>query len=111
MKKYLILAAAAALLLAFVALSSGCGTQASGSSTELSSEKYAQLEDGMSVDQVKAIAGEPAKTESKKVSGGHAMEGMDMSEAMDVEYFYYQGSKGWVRLEMSDGKLTSKSGY
>ena len=30
---------------------------------------------------------------------------------MNVENWYYQGSKGWVRIEVSDGKVTAKTGY
>lgn len=112
MKKLLIAMGAAALLLGVLVAASGCGTQASaGAGTELSSEKYAQLQEGMSSDQIKAIAGEPSKKEQKSTSGGHQMSGMTMNESMTVESWYYQGSKGWIRLEVSDGKLSSKSGY
>lgn len=112
MKKLLIAMAAGALLLGALLAASGCGSQsAEGSGTELSSEKYAQLEEGMPSDQIIAIAGEPSKKEQKSTSGGHQMSGGTMDASMPVENWYYQGSKGWVRLEVSDGKLTSKSGY
>lgn len=115
MKKLLIAMAAAALLLGLLAVTSGCGTQVSaggsGNSTQLNPDKYAQITDGMTTDQVKTIAGEPSKTEQKSTGGGHQMSGMTMDDPMTTEYWYYQGDKGWVRLEMTDGKLTSKSGY
>jgi tetrahydromethanopterin S-methyltransferase subunit E len=112
MKKLLIAMGTAALLLGLLAVVSGCGTQASADgASQLSPEKYAQINDGMTADQVKAIAGEPSKTEQKTTSGGHQMSGMTMDSTMSTEYWYYQGSKGWVRLELADGKLSSKSGY
>lgn len=112
MKKLLIAMGAAALVLGLLAVISGCGTQASaGGSTQLNPDKYAQITEGMTADQVKAIAGDPSKTEQKSTGGGHQMNGMTMDSAMSTEYWYYQGSKGWVRLELADGKLTSKSGY
>lgn len=115
MKKILITSGAAVLLIAVLAIISGCGgSQASGdaksASTELTAEKYAQLTEGMPADQIKAIAGEPTKKESKSASGGHAMGNMS-GGSMNMEYWYYQGAKGWVRLEIGEGKLTSKSGY
>lgn len=88
----------------------GCGS-GSSSSQELNREKYDQISNGMTADQVKSLAGDPAKTESSTMSGGHSMGGATMTSAMTVEYWYYQGSRGWVRLTMSDGKVTSKSGY
>ncbi|MFA5810636.1 MAG: hypothetical protein WC935_09960 [Thermoleophilia bacterium] len=111
MKKTLAIFAA---ITAFMVLTiiSGCGTQASTDSSNLSSEKYAQINVGMSADQVKSMAGEPSRTEAKSMSGGHSMDGGTMSgDSMNMEYWYYQGSKGWVRLEMADGKVTAKSGY
>jgi len=66
----------------------------------------------MSADQVKSLAGEPVRTESKAMSGGHSMgEGSMSGDNMNMEYWYYQGSKGWVRLEITDDKVTAKSGY
>lgn len=106
-----------AIFVAFIAflmltIISGCGTQASTDSSNLSSEKYAQINVGMSADQVKSVAGEPSRTEAKSMSGGHSMGGGTMSgDSMNMEYWYYQGSKGWVRLEVADGKVTAKSGY
>ena len=88
----------------------GCGSGASGSQ-ELDREKYDQINNGMTTEQVKSIAGEPAKTESSSMSGGHQMGGVTMTSGMTIEYWYYQGSRGWVRLTISDGKVTSKSGY
>lgn len=88
----------------------GCGGGAT-SSQELSREKYDQISNGMTSEQVKSIAGEPAKTESSSMSGGHQMGGTMMTTAMSIEYWYYQGSRGWVRLTMSNGKVTNKSGY
>lgn len=88
----------------------GCGG-GSSDSQELGREKYDQISNGMTTGQVKSIAGEPAKTEASSMSGGHQMGGSMMTTAMSVEYWYYQGSRGWVRLTMSDGKVTSKSGY
>lgn len=112
MKKFLIAIAAAALVLGLLAVTSGCGTQSSADgASQLNPDKYAQINDGMTADQVKAIAGEPSKTEQKSTGGGHQMSGMTMDSTMTTEYWYYQGSKGWVRLELADGKLTSKSGY
>ncbi|MFA5802357.1 MAG: hypothetical protein WC911_07755 [Thermoleophilia bacterium] len=111
MKKTLALIVAAIAIAALIAIS-GCGTQASTDSSNLSSEKYAQINVGMSADQVKSLAGEPSRTEAKSMSGGHSMGGGSMSgDAMSMEYWYYQGSKGWVRLEMADGKVSAKSGY
>jgi len=46
------------------------------------------------------------------MSGGHSMGGGSMTgDSMNMEYWYYQGSKGWVRLEITDDKVTAKSGY
>lgn len=112
MRKILIVVWAAAALAGLVVLTSGCGGAATADSRSLSSEKYAQIDIGMGQDQVKTIAGEPEKTESKSMGGGHSMGGGSMSgDAMTMEYWYYQGSKGWVRFEISDGKVSAKSGY
>lgn len=111
MKKTLVIFAAFTVVVA-LAIISGCGTQASTDSSNLSSEKYSQINIGMATDQVKSVAGEPSRTETKSTSGGHSMGGGTMSgDSMNMEYWYYQGSKGWVRLEMADGKVSSKSGY
>ncbi|MFA6002391.1 MAG: hypothetical protein WC828_09840 [Thermoleophilia bacterium] len=111
MKKTLAIFAALSAVVV-LAIISGCGTQASSDSSNLSSEKYAQINIGMTADQVKSLAGEPSRTEAKNMSGGHSMGGGSMSgDSMNMEYWYFQGSKGWVRLEMADGKVTAKSGY
>jgi len=112
MKKTLIAAAAAALLLALPAISSGCGDSAAAGSNNMTPEKYNTIEVGMSSDQVKSIAGDPIKKETKSMHAGHSMgNGSVAGGSMTMEYWYYQGNKGWVRLEVADGKVTAKSGY
>lgn len=111
MRKGLITAIAAVAALALLAYVSGCGTQASTDAQNLSQEKYAGIEVGMTADALKAIAGEPAKTEAKGMSGGHSMGNGSSGDSMNMEYWYYQGSKGWVRIELADNKVSSKSGY
>lgn len=103
-------------LLGLAAAAAGCGTQASaggnGGQSKLTKDVYAQIEKGMSVDQLKSLVGEPARKESKSMGGGHSMgDGSSMGASMNMEYWYYQGDKGWVRLEVTDGKVYSKSGY
>ena len=111
MKKRMLFLPVFIALLAIV-LIAGCGTQASTDSPNLTSDKFAQINIGMSSDQVKSMAGEPSRTEAKNMSGGHSMgEGTMSGNAMSMEYWYYQGSKGWGRLEIADGKVTAKSGY
>ena len=106
---FLIAAAATAMLLVYA---TGCGTQASADGQTLSQDKYATIEEGMTVDQLKGIAGEPSKTESKSMGGGHSMAGGSMTGgSMTMEYWYYQGTNGWVRIEVADNKVSSKSGY
>lgn len=103
---------AALALLTLAAVAAGCGTQAATDSSKLTQVKYAQIETGMSADQLKALASEPARTEAKSMSGGHAMaDGNTMGGSMTAEYWYYQGDNGWVRVEVADGKVASKSGY
>ncbi|MDO8737126.1 MAG: hypothetical protein Q7K29_08630 [Thermoleophilia bacterium] len=112
MKKNLIITAAAITTLIFLAYAAGCGTQGASDSRELSREQYDSIQVGMTTDSLKSMAGEPSKTEAKSMSGGHSMgEGSMTGESMDMQYWYYQGSKGWVRLEVADNKITAKSGY
>ena len=106
MKKKLLTVLTIAVALAAIAIASGCGATATGQS-QLSADKYKQITTGMSADQVKSIAGDPAKTESKDTG---SMPGMQMN-GDKMDYWYYQGSQGWVRLEISGGKVTNKSGY
>ena len=111
MKKILIICAAFTTL-ALLAFAGGCGTQASTDSKELSREQYDSIQVGMTTDSLKGMAGEPSKTEAKSMSGGHSMgDGSMTGESMDMQYWYYQGSKGWIRLEVADNKVTAKSGY
>lgn len=108
MKRYLVVSL---VLLAFVLpAAAGCGG-GSGGSSELTREKYDQITVGMAAEKVKAIAGEPSRTETKTMAAGEPMGGMVMTGDMVTEYWYYQGDKGWVRLEITDGRMTSKSGY
>lgn len=109
MKKIILIVFLVVALLILPAIA-GCGG-GSASSQELSREKYDQISSGMTTEQLKSIAGEPAKTESSSMSGGHSMGGSMMTTKMTIEYWYYQGSRGWVRLTMSDGKVSAKSGY
>ncbi len=112
MRHTLVTIVTAAAALALLILVGGCGTQASSGTSSLSQEKYASIEVGMSTDALKSIAGEPVKTEAKNMSGGHSMAGGSMTGgSMNMEYWYYQGNKGWVRLEIADDKVTAKSGY
>ncbi|MBK5224958.1 MAG: hypothetical protein JJD96_00075 [Thermoleophilia bacterium] len=111
MRKGLNTAIAAVAALGLLAYASGCGTQASTDAQNLSQEKYAGIVVGMTADALKAIAGEPAKTEAKSMSGGHSMGNGSSGDSMNMEYWYYQGSKGWVRIELADNKVSSKSGY
>jgi hypothetical protein len=118
-KSLAIVLAALVLLIALVA--AGCGTQATaggasggdtGGKSKLTKEIYAQIETGMTVDNLKSVAGEPSRTEAKSMGGGHNMgDGDSMGDAMEIEYWYYQGDKGWVRLEVAEDKVYSKSGY
>ena len=101
---------AGASLLSVIAISA-CGTQASGKSSNMTAEQYAQISTGMASDQLKSIIGDPVRTEAKSMGGGHSMGDGNMSSSMDLEYWYYQGNKGWVRLEIAEGKVTAKSGY
>lgn len=107
MKQKLIAAIAAALVIATLAIASGCGAAAGGQSAELGAAKYNQITVGMTSGQVRSIAGEPARIESKDAG---SMPGMQMNGGK-MDYWYYQGSHGWVRFEISDGKVTAKSGY
>jgi len=112
MKRNLLLIVAAMATLTVLAYTSGCGTQASSDSKQLSREQYDSIQVGMTTDSLKSMAGEPSKTEAKSMSGGHSMgDGSMTGESMDMQYWYYQGSKGWVRLEVADNKITAKSGY
>lgn len=112
MKKTLIAAAAAVLLLGLLTISSGCGDSTAAGSNNLTPEKYNLIEIGMSTDQVKLIAGNPIKKETKSMHAGHSMGNGSMAAgSMTMEYWYYQGNKGWVRLEVADGKVSAKSGY
>ncbi|MHB9112435.1 MAG: hypothetical protein ACYC4D_07380 [Thermoleophilia bacterium] len=112
MKRILISCAAALTMLTLLAYASGCGTQASTDSKDLSREQYDSIEVGMTTESLKSIAGEPSKTEDKSVSGGHSMgDGSMTGDSMDMQYWYYQGNKGWIRLEIADNKVTAKSGY
>jgi len=112
MKKNLLIIAAAIATLTFLAYASGCGTQGSSGSNELSREQYDNIQVGMNTDSLKSMAGEPSRTEAKSMSGGHSMGNGSMTgESMDMQYWYYQGSKGWVRIEVADNKITAKSGY
>ena len=107
MKQKLIAATAGALVISALAVASGCGTATAGQSAELGANKYDQIATGMTADQVKSIAGDPARIESKDTG---SMPGMQMNGGK-MDYWYYQGSHGWVRIEVSDGKVTAKSGY
>lgn len=103
---------AALALLTISVVAAGCGTQAATDSSKLTQDKYSKIETGMTAEQLKTLAGEPARTEAKNMSGGHAMaDGNSMGNTMTAEYWYYQGDKGWVRVEIADGKVSSKSGY
>ncbi len=108
MRKIVIAGLAAALLAAVLAISSGCGSTVAAGSSSLSVDKYNQIQAGMPADQVKAIAGEPARTESRDT--GNSMPGMKMNGTR-MDYWYYQGSKGWVRVELAAGQVTAKTGY
>ena len=107
MRNKLFAALAAMLVITTLAIASGCGATAAGQSAELSADKYNQISVGMTSDQVKSIAGDPARTESKDTG---SMPGMQMNDSK-MDYWYYQGSHGWVRIEVSEGKVTAKSGY
>ncbi|MHB8859850.1 MAG: hypothetical protein ACYC6Z_10285 [Thermoleophilia bacterium] len=108
MKRILIVCLAVGALLALVASASGCGSSATANSANLSQDSYNKIDTGATADAVRAVAGNPARVEKKTVS---QMPGMVMNGDMTVEYWYYQGSKGWVRFEVTDGKVTNKSGY
>lgn len=106
-----VLGGAAILLLLAMLVVSGCGS-ASASSAQLSQETYAKITEDMSGSALKSLAGEPQRIETKQTGGGHQMgDGSSMGSSMSVENWYYQGSKGWVRIEVSDGKVSNKSGY
>ena len=112
MRKFLIVLFGIAATVLVLVYATGCGTQASADKPSLSQDQYASIEVGMSTDQLKIIAGEPARTEAKSMSGGHSMGGGSMTGgSMNMEYWYYQGTKGWLRFEVADNKVTSKSGY
>ncbi len=112
MKRFLMILAIAGIVTGLLALASGCGTSPSADSSNLSKDKYDKVEVGSSTDVLKTIAGEPSKTEAKSLGGSHSMGGGTMTGgSMSMEYWYYQGSNGWVRFEVSDGKVTDKSGY
>ena len=108
MKRILIVCVAVGALLALVAVAAGCGSSAAANSANLSQDSYNKINNGATADAVKAVAGEPARVERKTVS---QMPGMVMNGDMTIEYWYYQGSKGWVRFEMTEGKVTNKTGY
>ncbi|MHB1411896.1 MAG: hypothetical protein ACYCXU_00655 [Thermoleophilia bacterium] len=107
MREKLVAALAAVLVITTLAIASGCGAATAGQPAELSADKYNQINVGMTSDQVKSIAGDPARTESKDTG---SMPGMHMNGSQ-MDYWYYQGSRGWVRIEVSEGKVTAKSGY
>ena len=107
-KRNLILLLIAGALAGLVAVLSGCGSSAAANSATLSQDTYNKVNVGSSSDSLKTLAGEPARTEHRTVS---QMPGMVMSGDMQVDYWYYQGSKGWVRFEISEGRVTAKSGY
>ncbi len=112
MKKTLLLIAMAATGLILLAYASGCGSEAaSADASTLSRETYDKIEVGMTGDALRKMVGEPVKTEAKSMSGGHSMGGSMADSGMTMEYWYYQGSKGWVRIEVGDNKVSSKSGY
>jgi len=112
MKKYLVITMAAITSLMLLAYATGCGTQTSTDSKNLTREQYDSIEVGMTTESLKGIAGEPSKTEAKSMGGGHSMgEGSMTDQSMDMQYWYYQGSKGFIRLEVGDNKVTAKSGY
>ena len=112
MKTKLSLVLAALTLLGLSIIATGCSTQAAADSSKLTQDKYAQIQTGMSAAQLKALAGEPARTEAKSTSGGHVMaDGSTMGGNMVAEYWYYQGDKGWVRVEVANDKVSAKSGY
>ena len=108
MKKILVVCVAAVALLTLNAAASGCGSGAAANSATLSQDGYNKIDVGATSDTLKTIAGEPSRTEKRTVS---QMPGMAMSSDMTIEYWYYQGSKGWVRFEITEGKVSSKSGY
>ncbi|MHB1390737.1 MAG: hypothetical protein ACYCXF_05805 [Thermoleophilia bacterium] len=112
MKAKIISILAALAFLTFSVVAAGCGTQAATDSSKLTQANYERIETGMSAAQLKTLAGAPARTEAKSMSGGHAMaDGSTMGGTMTSEYWYYQGDKGWVRVKVADGKVSSKSGY
>jgi len=111
MKKYLIATLAAIAVLGLLAVLSGCGTSATANSSELSKDTYDKISVGATSDSLKSIAGEPAKTETKNMSGGHSMSGGTMNSSMSIDYWYYQGSQGWVRFDIAENIVTAKSGY
>lgn len=99
-------------LLALVAITGGCGGSSSSqaSDSKLSKEQYAKIQNGMSADQMKSMLGSPSRTETNN-SGGHTMgNGMTMG-GMTMENWYYEGENGTVKVEISDDKVTNKSGY
>lgn len=89
----------------------GCGTSSSDGSANIDRTAYDRITDGMSDSEVRAIAGEPEKTEQSTMPAGHSMGGMEMTEDMVTESWYYQGEKGWVRIDLTDGRVTGKNGY
>lgn len=107
MKLFILAVAGVAVLLA----SAGCGGSASGDSSKLTREQYNQVSVGMTAEQVKSIAGAPVKTETSSMPAGHSMGGSVMTTTMNYEYWYYQGDRGWVRLQLTNGKVDAKSGY
>lgn len=101
------------LLLAFLAATAaGCGTtSSSGEAGSLDRATYDRISNGMSADEVRATAGEPQKTEQTSMAGGHSMGGMEMSDDMLTESWYYQGEKGLIRINFTNSRVTGKSGY
>lgn len=101
----------AGAFLGLTAVASGCGSEAQ-SQSKITQEQYNRLEKGMSADQMKSMMGEPSKTESQ--SGGMGgMSGMNhsMGGSGSMEYWYYEGEKGPVKIEMMNGQVTGKSGF
>lgn len=98
-------------LVAVVAAGCGDSSSTTTSNGRLDRAAYDRISDGMSADEVKAIAGGPQKTDQSSMAGGHSMGGMEMEGEMVVDYWYYQGEKGWVRIELTNARVTGKSGY
>lgn len=105
-----VLALTAIMLAATVA---GCGDSSSSTTDggKLDQATYDRVNKGMSADAVRSLAGEPQKKEEQTTMGEHTMGDMVMEGEMTTEYWYYQGDKGWVRIEIAGGQVTGKSGY